>query len=207
MPTLDPYPLVATTFLEAVNIILAQIGVSARQSLDTETMNPETGEAVRTLHNWLISIQQAGWEWNREIGLELSPSPQPAGEITLPSNTLKVDTIYPSYNMQLVQRGLKLYNPLKQTYNIGQDADSVTVDLVVALEFEQLPQAVRDYVTIKAARGFAQNKLRDSLTNAFTSEQEMMALAKITEAEDESDDLTLFEKNPHLARRHSTRRY
>jgi hypothetical protein len=34
----------------------------------------------------------------------------------------------------------------------------------------------------------------------------MMALAKITEAEDESDDLTLFEKNPHLARRYSTRR-
>ncbi len=185
-----------------MNVCLNNIGSASRSSLDDIDTSADAEDALKTVHNWLIQVQQTGWQWNREIGLELDPDPTD-GTVVLPANTLKVDTIYRDAGLNLVQRGNYLYNPNKSTYNIGK---TVTVDLVVALPYEALPQAVRNYVAVKAARGFAQNKLNNGTTNQFTAEDELKAWVSVLEAEDDSDDLTLYEKNPHLLRQHAHRR-
>lgn len=203
MPSLDPYLLQPMTLLDAVNICLERgLGTGAVMSLSSADMNADAAASLRTLHAVLVQTQTKGWQWNREVGLVLDPSPVD-GSITLPSNTLKVDTIWKDAGINVVQRGRKLYLPEGSTYNIGR---SVTVDLVVALDFQDLPQVMRNYVTVKAARIIGATKLSNPLVNQFTGEQEVQALIDLEEAEDESDDRTLYEKNGHLARMHAHRR-
>ena len=202
LTTQDPYLLTPMTLLDAVNLCLNNIGTAARTSIDGVDWNPDAADALKIVHNWLIQTQQTGWQWNREIGMTLDPDPD-TGEIRLPSNTLRVDTIYRDAGLNLVERGGYLYNPNKSTYNIGK---AVTVDLVVALPYEALPQPVRYYVAVKAARQFAQNKLNNGQTNQYTAEDEIKAWVSVQEAEDDSDDLTLAEKNPHLIRQQAHRR-
>lgn len=196
MPSLNPYILQAATLLDAVNIVLANIGRGAVQSLESVDLNSDAEDALKQVHNWNMQVQQAGWWFNTDIGLMLDPDEN--GRINLPSNTLKVDTVGESATMDLVQRGRILYDRTNHTTVIGK---SVYVDLTVALDFEELPQPVRFYVALKAARQFAQFKMNDGATNQFTRDNESEAYLAVLEASDEADDRTLKDTNGHLARR------
>jgi hypothetical protein len=48
-----------------------------------------------------------------------------------------------------VQRGLRLYDSLNHTYTFTQDLKGTVVFL---LEWDELPQAARHYITIRASR-------------------------------------------------------
>jgi hypothetical protein len=196
MSSLDPYFLQPLTLLDAVNVVLANIGSGAVLSLDSIDMNSDAEDALKQVHNWSIQVQQDSWWFNVEKNLKLDPTTD--GSIVLPLGTLKVDTVGISAGKDLVQRGNKLYDRLLHTYAIGE---AVYCDLVVALDFEEMPQAARHFVTIKAARQFAQVKLNNGATNQFTRENEQEAYLKLLEASDEADDTTLLDTNARLARR------
>lgn len=201
MPSQDPYLLQPITLLDAVNVVLANIGSGAVLTLDAINLNSDAEDALKQVHNWSMQVQQDGWWFNTEKAWQLDPAPPDAtlpGRIVLPSGTLKVDTVSSSAGVNLVQRGNYLYDPVKHTYVIGQ---SVYVDVVLALDFEELPQAARNYITIKAARQFAQFKMNNGATNQFTRENEGEAYVKLTEGQDEADDNTLIDTNARLARR------
>lgn len=208
MASLDPYPLIPHTLLDAVNICLRAIGSSAVLALDTDSLTADSEMALKTVHDTSIQVQQQGWQWNTEKALSIDPWPDDgsaaAGVIILPLNVLKVEyTFRDSTGQQLVQRGNKLYDPWSSTYKIGE---TVTCRLIVALDFEELPQAVRQYITAKASRVFAAARKNNLITNQEVSAEESQALVSLLEAEDQNDDLTWEEKNIYLARQHRHRR-
>lgn len=197
MPSQDPYLLQPLTLLDAVNTVLSNIGNGAVLSLDSIDLNSDAEDALKQVHNWSIQVQQKGWWFNTERNWELSNDPE-TGFVELPLGTLKIDTVGQSAIKDLVQRGNRLYDLETHSYNIGT---SVYCDVILALDFEELPQAARNYITIKAARQFAQFKLNNGNTNQFTRENEGEAWLNLLEAEDEADDRTLLDTNNRIQRR------
>lgn len=136
------------TLLDAVNEIIGQIGESPIATLEEmEAIDATT--ALGVLNRTSVEVQSKGWHFNTEPGRIIQPNVH--GELVLPRNTLRCDSVGASAGIDVVVRGLRLYDRTNHTYQFTQP---VTVDIVVGLPFEELTAAVRWYITIRSARRF-----------------------------------------------------
>jgi hypothetical protein len=83
------------------------------------------------------SAQLRGWHWNREVH---SLSPDINGNINLPNNVAKVDTTGIDYPVDVVQRGLRLFNIDDNTYVFTRP---IKLQLYVILDFTDLNATVK----------------------------------------------------------------
>jgi hypothetical protein len=117
-----------TTELEAVNAMLEAIGETPVNSLSNSGV-VDAVKARSELRRKSRQLQQAGWHWNTLRSYKLYPS-SPSKEIILPANTLRVDTVDNDFYVNVVQRGNKLFDNTKHTYEFDKE---LTVDLVIGL--------------------------------------------------------------------------
>lgn len=185
--------LTQTSTLEAVNQMLFAIGEAPVNAVE-DTGLVDTSVALRTLQNVSREVQKDGWHWNTEEGYVLATSDE--GFLWLPPNTLKVDTTGVDAGLDLVQRGNRLYDRVNHTYVFTK---SVTVDMVVLLDFEECPEAARNYITLKAARRFQQNMVGSVELSGFQQQDELRALVALQNAEAESADYNMM-NNSDVAR-------
>lgn len=184
----DLSQLLPTTALEAVNGILASIGEQPIQSLiDIEAA--DAGNALRHLRAKMRSVQEQGWAWNTEEDWVLTPND--AGELTLPANTLKV-LVPADCPYDVVQRGLRLYDKKNHTYAF---TETVTVTLVVALDFEEMPEAARQYCMLAAAVDFQAGNLGSVTLDRFATRAMTLALQSIEAAEAETGNYNILTGN------------
>lgn len=176
-----------TTKLEAVNIMLSSIGSSPVNSLTSGLVDAEMAETI--LDATSRDTQSMGWHFNTEINFRISAT-LGTGEILLPANCLKVDGIVSETEFDLVQRGGRLYDRKNHTYNIGK---TVTVDMVVLLDFEETPEACRRYVTLKAARVFQDRAVGSAELHGFQERDELRAFVELKDAEADTSDQTIFD--------------
>jgi hypothetical protein len=168
-----------TTELEAVNAMLDSIGEQPITSLiDIEAA--DAGTALRRLTQTSKSVQQIGWHWNTDEDVSIAPNGE--GELVLPSNTLKV-VRSPYESTPLVQRGLRLYDPKNHTYTFTKPYKAT---LVVALPFEEMPEAARQYVMLKATEIFQQGALGNVQLDQFAKDAMKEAMANLQAAESEA---------------------
>lgn len=189
-------PTIPKTLLQAVNELLKAIRVAPAVSLLETDMNEDAAAARQALDTASIEVQQRGWEFNteRDATLDLDLS----GNCYLPSNTLKVVSAYCASGDRLVQRGQRLYNTKKRTFNLtGQ---TVKVDIVLALVFEDLTSTARSYVTGVAARAFCLPKLPTGATSSYTTEWLNTTLAAMEQEDTEQAGSELKGTSPHFAR-------
>lgn len=182
--------LLASTKLEAINTMLSVIGESPVNTLDDNGV-VDAVMARNILEGVDREVQSRGWHWNTEDTYSLAPT-FPDGELILPANTLRVDTVYPHQDIDVVQRGLRLYDRTNHTY---QFTKALRVDLVVALAWENMPEAARRYITIRAARTFQDNVVGSETLSRFTQRDELRALAVLMDAEAETADLNVLTGN------------
>ena len=177
-----------TTKLEAINTLLATIGESPVNSLNSGLV--EASQAEQTLNNVSRDFQAQGWAFNTEITFDLSPDA--SNMLTLPANCLYVDTIHTrmSSDTDLVQRGNKMYDRIKNTYAIGT---TVSVDMVVLLDFEEMPETARRFVAIKASRILQDRVLGSESLHSYNSQDEMMAWNNMLQSELDVQDLNIFD--------------
>ena len=177
-----------TSKLEAINTLLATIGESPVNSLTSGLV--EASSAEQTLDNVSRDFQAQGWAFNTELTYQLSPDS--SNEITLPANCLHVDTIYNrmSSESDLVQRGMRMYDRIKNTYAIGQ---TLEVDMVVLLEYEEMPETARRYVAIKAARVLQDRVLGSDTLHSFNVQDERAAWNNVMQNESDVQDLNIFD--------------
>lgn len=180
-----------TTELDAVNLALEAIGESPVSSLDNADLL-ESGQAHRLLTSESRAHQAKGWTYNTDIGATLLP--QSDGTILLPANILG---FLPKAGRKLTYRGGKVYDPLKQTFNIGQ---SVTADLILFLAFEDIPEAARMFVAIRAARKMQDKHLGDSQLHQFNASDELDAWAEFLHREGEDADYNIVDNSPTMQR-------
>jgi hypothetical protein len=172
-----------TTLLDAINSILSTLGSAPVESL-ANTASVEVTLAKNVLSDVMRDIQVKGWRFNTVSNYPLLQ--REGGDIVLPQSCIKVDFV--ENKPFLVQRGFHLYDVQNHTYTIK---GPLKAQLVMGLDFEELPEAFRRYVLIRAARIFSDRILGSGALHSFTESDELAALSSLRNAE---NDLT----NPNI---------
>lgn len=170
------------TKLDAVNICLSSMGEPQVNSLDGVAVDAQM--AASLISETSMSVQALGWHWNREVH-DLSPDVN--GDVVLPANIARVDTVDGSKAVDVIQRGQRLYNVIDNTYSF---TDPLTVELYVILEFEELPLTAKQYIAIRAARILQQRLLGSDLLARFAAVDEQSAWTAL-----QHDDLSVADYN------------
>ena len=183
-------PTTLTSKLEAINTMLGIIGESPVNSIGTGSSRPvSVVSAEALLDETNREVQSDGWHFNTQHEYPLTKDTD--NKVVLPTNTLKVDTPVGKYtSVDLVQRGTSVYDRKNHT-------DVFTIDLKVSitflLEFTELPEQFRNYITVRAGRRFANRFLGSREIEAFTLRDEIEAKAKAIDSDSESADRTIFD--------------
>lgn len=193
--------LTPTSELEAINTILSVIGESPISTLSEISSVADAVTAQSILSEVSRQVQTKGWHFNTDKEITLSPDTY-SGEITVPSNCLRVDSVTDDRDVDVVQRGNKLYDRKKHTYKISKQ---IKVDMVVLLPFSEIPQAARHYITVKAARIFQARTVGSEALYQFSAQDERDALVDLKKAEGVTGDYNILSGNPTVFR--SLRRF
>jgi len=124
--------------LDAVNKILAVAGDSPVQTLEDDYIQAILARQILTRTS--RKVQSLGWWFNEDESVTLIPSI--TGIITLGTNV--ISCVANNDAGTVIQRGDRLYDRQDRTYVFTQN---VNADLVLALEWSELPQAAREYIS------------------------------------------------------------
>lgn len=180
-----------TTKLEAVNSMLSTIGEAPVNSLTSGLVDAETAETI--LNEVSRSVQASGWNFNSEPNYTVAANV--SGEVRLPTEVIRADladseTKFRSNKNEYVQRGNKMYDKIKHTYNIGVP---LTLDVVVLLNYELCPEVARRYISVKAARIFQERVVGSDTLSAMNRNDEQEALFALREMEGDNGDYNIFD--------------
>lgn len=172
------------TKLQAVNTIISNIGQAPVTNL--ESGNPLVEMAEQILDEITIAVLAEGWEYNMERGYPFTPDSN--NQILIPDNVLSLDT-KPGDGTQTVIRNGKLYDRVKHTYEFtGQQK----LDVTWLFDFEELPEAFKNYITIRAANVFAGRSVGSSEAVQFGQREETIARATLLEYDTQQANYTIF---------------
>ena len=180
-----------TTKLEAVNSMLSTIGEAPVNSLTSGLVDAETAETI--LNEVSRSVQAHGWNFNSEP--DYTVAADTSGNVILPTEIIRADlanseTKYRSTTNEYVQRGNKMYDKIKHSFNIDK---ALKLDVVVLLDFEVCPEVARRYVTVKAARIFQERVVGSDTLSAMNRNDEQEALFSLREMEGDNGDYNIFD--------------
>ena len=180
-----------TEKLTAVNTMLSAIGESPVNQLGSQAP-ADAVLAEQILDETAKEVQAEGWHFNSHYDWDLTKDGD--DKIPLPVNTVRVDIPKgQDTGIDIIQRGGYLYDRKKNTDVFANDVGDV--DIVFMLDWDELPEVARRYITIKAARVFGDRTLGSNQHHAFTMQDEMRALATLREFETDTADLTIFDHN------------
>lgn len=178
-----------STKLDGVNIVLSNIGQSPVVNLTSG--NPIVEMAEITLDEISRTVQAEGWIFNTEYSYPLVLDA--ANEIVLPDNMLQCD-LPVGCGVSVQRRQGKLYNRTDHTYDFSAQAvdNKVAVDVTWVFEFEDIPEAIKNYVIIRAANVFAGRAVGSAEAVKFGQQEETLARAGALEYETQQGDYNIF---------------
>nr|WP_047575749.1 tail protein [Methylobacterium sp. ZNC0032] len=186
--------LTLTTELDAINLMLAGIGESPVNTVESNGV-VDAVLARQQLRATMRRVQERGWHWNTDPDLVL-PRTFPDGFINVPANTLKVDTTRPDQDVDVVQRGTRLYDRRKHSYSFDR---ALTVNLVSLLPFDEMPEAGRQFVALSAARKFQEDRVGSGDASAFNRRDELIAWSSLCDAEAETRGYNVLTESASVA--------
>ena len=183
---------------DALSVMLSCLGVSP-QIMEEDAPNSEVTLASQILDDVLADIQTQGWAFNREERFPLTH--QEDGRILLPPSLLKIEKVY--HHLHLRERVIKtgktltkyLYDTEHHTFLIKQ---TVIADVVWRFEFEEVPEAYRRYIVVRAARIFQDRVLGSSTLHAFSERDELVALSALKNADNELHNPNFLSGNQYF---------
>ena len=182
--------LTATTKLEAVNTLLTAIGEVPVNSLTSGLVDAETAETI--LDSVSREVQSQGWNFNTDYEREFTLDSNK--QIVLPPDILRIDMAERrTTELDVVARGSKLYNRATNSFYFDASISSVKMNAVVLLNFDDLPEAARRYVTIRSTRIFQDRVVGSETLHAFHQRDELVALVELKDADSEVSDHNIFD--------------
>lgn len=185
-----------TTELEAVNICLGVIGEQPVSAIGSGVSKSTIARDIIYEISREVQSQQLACNTEYEYKLEADVDDL----IALPATAIVVDPSYQSDN-RYVERDGSLYDTEDNCYEIYKD---VYVDITYFLAWTKLPEHVRRYITIKAARVFQKRYLSDESLHRFTEYDELQAKAKFESIELNTRDFSILDNtrvNPRVYQR------
>jgi len=175
-----------TTQLDAVNTMLSAIGEAPVSSLSSGLIEAEVAETI--LNTIDREVQPMGWHFNTELNKSFAQDTN--GHIILGTDILRADATLAADSPNLVQRGLKMYDRTNHTFNVGA---STQLDVVVQLNFSDLPEVAKRYIVLKATRVFQDRVVGSNTLHDFQERDEMTALMELKEFDKAADDHNIFD--------------
>lgn len=175
-----------TSELEAVNTLLSAIGESQIHSLAVSGL-ADVAQARAVLDEISRDTQTTGWDFNMEADYPLVRDVD--GFITLPASTLKANFTQTHADLQLAQRGLRLYSKLTHSYVFTVNLKGV---LTFLLAWDELPQVARHYIMVRASRVFQARSLGSDTQFKFSEGEEGIALSAMQESEGDTGGHNVF---------------
>lgn len=154
--------LTATTKTDAINTILSSVGYAPVNNIEDDT-DVDVANAIRMLDRFSRDIQRKGWDFN-------------TGSITLQPDTIskriRWDNTLISWVSQdggvYAKRGDFFYDVTNQTYEFTK---AIVLNAIIALDFEDLPDCFKNFITARAAVSFQSRYMGDTtLSNDLTLE-------------------------------------
>ena len=184
-----PFPTYAvSTELDAVNQILSSVGQAPVTTLDLQ--NPEVAIVLNTLREVNKQVQAEGWIFNTEREYTLTPD-SVTKEILYPTNALAIDADATGANASLdtVRRNGKLYDRMHHTFQFTKD---LKVNVVWLFDFTDVPTAIQQYITARAAKMCATKMVGDKEIYQLLTEQEGFTRAAAIEYDCNQGDYSMF---------------
>lgn len=169
--------------LDAVNICLSSMGEPTVNSLDGVAVDAQM--ASNLISETSRSVQSIGWHWNKQI-VTLTPSTSNK-RIELPNTYLRVDAV--DKTIDVVRRGKLLYNITDTTFKFTKP---VEVEVIIQLDFRDLPYAAQQYVTMRSARLLQQRLLGNDMLYKFNLQDEQQAWTTLLQDEIDISDLNML---------------
>lgn len=183
----------ATTELECINIMLAAIGEAPINTL-TGTLPVDAKIAQRTLTEVNKEVQTEGWSFNQEFNVVFTRDA--SNQIAIATDILKIDTnVYDHSTLDVIQRGLKLYDRKNNTYVFDED---LTCHVTYFREFDEIPEPARRYMNIKAARIFVDRTVGDDGLRTYTAQDEARARSILMDTDLSNADHNVLTGDPNL---------
>ena len=179
-----------TTELEAVNTILSTIGEAPLSTL-TGSLPVDGTTAKNILNEISREVQSAGWHFNTQYKVDLTRDNSNKVPIGTDVVRVQLNVKYDKSSYDVVQRGNFLYNLAKNSDIFDQDFTENT--LIYLLNFVDIPEQARRYITIRSARVFHDRTLGANTLHKFSSEDEARSLAVMKQAEMQTGDNTIFD--------------
>lgn len=219
--------LAPTTELEAVNAMLRAIGEAPVSTL-TGATQVDVVAALGILTDLTREVQEEGWRFNTEFGMEVLPTvsnyawldtagvttllnifKKPAGVVrwSLSTDAAQVGSRY----IDVAERPSKKYQeaaaPVLVLYDRANNRDGfpasertkLYLDVVWLFDFEKMPETARRYIVVRAARQFAQEVLGSSELASFKESDESRALRALLRDQGDDDEYNVF-NNPDLTK-------
>ena len=176
-----------TKKIDAVNRILSNIGQSPVTVLDSG--NPLVEMAELVLDEISSAVQSEGWVFNTEYAYPLAPDSTNC--IKIPDNVLALDS-KPISDQFLVIRSGKLYDKHTHSYTF---TESQNLDVVWLFDFDDVPEAFKEYITIRAANVFAGRSVGQAEAVSFGQREEVIARATALEYDTQQGDYNIFQND------------
>jgi len=184
----------ATSELESVNIMLAAIGESPINTL-TGLLPVDARLAQSTLSEVNKGVQSEGWSFNTEIDVTFTKD-NTTKQISIATDILRIDpNIHQHPSVDAIQRGLKMYDRLNNTFEFDED---LICTVVYFRPFTEIPEPARYYITIKAARIFVDRLVSDQGLRTFTEQDELRARSVLMETDLANADHNILRGDPSL---------
>ena len=182
-----------STELDAVNSILMSVGETPVNTLNVQS--PEVVIAQNTLRQVCREIQAEGWSYNTENQYPINLDTN--NQCIIPNNVLQLDLNIFEHgkDYDIVRRSdngvMKVYDKKNHSFTF-ENCSKLYFDIVWMLDFEDLPQAFKDYITTRASR-IASNRMVNSQPSAKLLESdEAAARALAVEYEMKQSDHNIF---------------
>ena len=159
---------------EAVNAMLRAIGESPVNRI-TGIVTTDVAIAIQTLGSINRRVQSKGWHFNTDYRVVLDVD----NNGNIPIGTTIATVYSPSNDVAL--RSQKLWDRVNRTFTFTdsiQDAVTVTI-----LEFEDLPEVAREYITQIAKKEYQQEIIGQFSANQENTQSEMDAWSNLIDDE------------------------
>ena len=94
------------------------------------------------------------------------------------------------YTLDVTQRGSKLFDCKNNTYVFTKD---VKVSLIRLLDWDELPEPARRYITLRASRIFQGRMVGSRELEALIARDEYIAKSRLEDYDSNSSDRTIFD--------------
>jgi hypothetical protein len=179
--------LTKTTKLQAINTMLSVVGEPPVNSLSAQRADSLIAQTI--LDEVTREVLTYGWQFNTEDDVTMTPESN-TGFIYISDSTVRVDMdrSYSSYD--IVIRGNRLFNRKNNSYVFVEPIKVIRVDL---MDYDDLPEIAKRFIAIRASRIFQDRMVGSTTLHGFTAQDELGALARMSEYENEVGDYTIFD--------------